>query len=70
MLVSEEIMEPKAAKAVIDDTWRDTPEDMDIKMTANLPELFDRLKSRDVKVKKHFFVKKRESKVKFCSYAA
>ena len=43
-------MEPNQAKAVVDTTWRDTPEDMDIKMTGDLAGLFDRLKSQGVKV--------------------
>ena len=36
---------------VVDNTWRDTPEDMKIKLTANLPELFSRLKNQGVKVR-------------------
>ncbi len=44
-------LSPKDAKEVLDDTWQDTPEDMDIKLTANLANLFRRLKSENVKVR-------------------
>lgn len=51
MLTSSLKLEPTEAKKVVDHTWRDTPENMAIKMTANLPQLFDRLKGQGVKVK-------------------
>ena len=51
MLVSMKF-EPKHAKEVVDNTWMDTPEDMDIKLTANLSLLFQRLKSEGIKVRK------------------
>ena len=53
MLVSMKF-EPKHAKEVVDNTWMDTPEDMDIKLTANLSLLFQRLKSEGIKVRKVF----------------
>ena len=50
MLTESLNFEPNEAKEVLDDTWQDTPEDMKIKMTGNLPDLFQRLKSQGVKV--------------------
>ena len=49
MLITEKL-EPRLAKEVVKKTWKDTPEDMAIKMTANLPVLFSRLKKEGVKV--------------------
>jgi len=49
MLVSMKF-EPKHAKEVVDNTWRDTPENMDIKLTANLSVLFQRLKNEGIKI--------------------
>ena len=51
MLVSKERFEPEKAKEVMDSTWTDTPEDMAIKLTANVPLLFQRLKNEGVKVR-------------------
>ena len=50
MLTESHDMTPKHAKQVLDHTWRDTPENMKIKLTADLPKLFSRLKSQGVKV--------------------
>ena len=50
MLISLKL-DPDRAKRVLKDTWRDTPENMAIKLTANLPELFLRLKNEGVKVR-------------------
>jgi FMN phosphatase YigB (HAD superfamily) len=49
MLVSLKLS-PNDAKEVVDNTWRDTPDDLAIKLTANLKELFKRLKRQGVKV--------------------
>ena len=49
MLITQK-MEPHYAKEVVNTTWKDTPDDMAIKLTANLPEIFGRLKKEDVKV--------------------
>lgn len=38
------------AKNVVTKTWRDTPNDMQIKMTGNLRTLFQRLKDRKIKI--------------------
>jgi len=38
------------AKNVIEKTWKDTPENMQIKMTGNLKSLFSRLKERNIKI--------------------
>jgi len=38
------------AKKVVSKTWRDTPDDIKIKMTGNLRSLFQRLKERDIKI--------------------
>ena len=38
------------AKEVVDKTWRDTPENMSIKLTGNLHSLFYRLKGQGVKI--------------------
>ena len=51
MLTISHDMTPKQAKQVVDHTWRETPEDMKIKLTGNLPELFIRLKNQGVKVR-------------------
>ena len=51
MLTESHDMTPKDAKEVVDHTWKDTPDDMKIKCTANLPELFSRLKKQGVKVR-------------------
>lgn len=50
MLTESHDMTPKHAKEVVDHTWKDTPDDMKIKCTANLPELFSRLKKQGVKI--------------------
>ena len=50
MLTESHDMTPKHAKQVLDHTWRDTPENMKIKLTADLPKLFSRLKNQGVKV--------------------
>ena len=50
MLTESLDFEPKEAEKVVNETWQDTPEDMKIKLTGNLPELFNRLKSQGVKV--------------------
>lgn len=50
MLTISHDMTPKQAKQVVDHTWRETPEDMKIKLTGNLPELFIRLKNQGVKI--------------------
>ena len=52
MLVSQKL-EPSHAKEVVKSTWKDTPDDMAIKLTANLPEIFSRLKKEGVKVCAH-----------------
>lgn len=49
MLVSQKL-EPSHAKEVVNSTWKDTPDDMAIKLTANLPKIFGRLKKEGVKV--------------------
>jgi hypothetical protein len=49
-------MTPKHAKEVVDHTWKDTPDDMKIKCTANLLELFSRLKNQGVKVRPFNFL--------------
>jgi len=41
---------PIKAKEVVDKTWRDTPENMSIKLTGNLHSLFYRLKCQGVKI--------------------
>jgi len=38
------------AKKVLDKTWKDTPENMQIKMTGNLRALFTRLKEKSIKI--------------------
>eukprot|EP00092_Neocalanus_flemingeri_P087214 GFUD01110015.1.p1 GENE.GFUD01110015.1~~GFUD01110015.1.p1 ORF type:complete len:333 (+),score=92.15 GFUD01110015.1:15-1013(+) len=38
------------AKKVLEKTWKDTPENMQIKMTGNLRDLFSRLKKKDIKI--------------------
>lgn len=51
MLVSNPLsLSPTTAKQVVEHTWRDTPDNLDIKLTANLPFLFRRLKSEGVKI--------------------
>ena len=50
MLTESQNMTPKHAEQVLDHTWRDTPENMKIKLTADLPKLFSRLKNQGVKV--------------------
>ena len=49
MLISNKF-EPNDAKKVVNTTWRDTPEELDIKLTANVPFLFQKLKKEGVKV--------------------
>ena len=41
---------PVRAKDVVDKTWKDTPENMSIKLTGNLHSLFYRLKKEGVKI--------------------
>ena len=50
MLVDSQNLKPSHAKEVVNSTWKDTPEDMAIKLTANLPEIFGRLKNEGVKI--------------------
>jgi len=50
MLQSERGFDRSEAKAVVDETWRDTPENMSIKLTGNLHSLFYRLKCQGVKI--------------------
>ena len=50
MLVSEFNFKPPKAREVIDSTWTNTPENMIIKLTADIPLLFQRLKDENVKV--------------------
>ena len=38
------------AKNVLKNTWKDTPENMQIKMTGNLRDLFSRLKAKNIKI--------------------
>jgi len=38
------------AKKVLEKTWKDTPENMQIKMTGNLRDLFSRLKENEIKI--------------------
>jgi len=38
------------AKKVLEKTWKDTPENMQIKMTGNLRDLFSRLRERKIKI--------------------
>jgi len=38
------------AKNVLNKTWKDTPENMQIKMTGNLRDLFTRLKEKNIKI--------------------
>jgi len=38
------------AKQVLDKTWKDTPENMQIKMTGNLRDLFSRLREKNIKI--------------------
>merc|ERR1711892_617086 len=38
------------AKNVLKNTWKDTPENMQIKMTGNLKSLFSRLKAKNIKI--------------------
>ena len=38
------------AKNVLNKTWKDTPENMQIKMTGNLRDLFSRLRARNIKI--------------------
>ena len=56
MLTESHDMTPKHAKEVVDHTWKDTPDDMKIKCTANLLELFSRLKNQGVKVRPFNFL--------------
>ena len=38
------------AKKVLEKTWKDTPENMQIKMTGNLRDLFSRLREKNIKI--------------------
>jgi len=49
MLVAQGFSQWEAAE-VLEKTWKDTPENMQIKMTGNLRALFARLKERDIKI--------------------
>jgi HAD superfamily hydrolase (TIGR01549 family) len=49
MLVKQGFHELEAKK-VLDKTWKDTPENMQIKMTGNLRDLFSRLRERKIKI--------------------
>ncbi len=40
----------KEAKAVVMHTWRDTPDDMKIKLVANLATVFEKLQEEDIKI--------------------
>ena len=50
MLVSDFNFDQSKAREVIDSTWTNTPENMIIKLTADVPLLFQRLKNESVKV--------------------
>lgn len=50
MLQFERGFDRHQAKEVVDKTWKDTPENMSIKLTGNLHSLFYRLKSQGVKI--------------------
>merc|ERR1719414_2763963 len=50
MLMSERGFESRQARQVVEETWKDTPEDMSIKLTGNLHSLFHRLKTEGVKI--------------------
>ena len=50
MLQLERGFNPSHAKRVVNETWKDTPENMSIKLTGNLHSLFHRLKSEGVKI--------------------
>ena len=52
MLVSNFNFDQSKAREVIDSTWTNTPENMIIKLTADVPLLFQRLKNENVKVSK------------------
>jgi len=49
MLVAQGFSEWEAAE-VLEKTWKDTPENMQIKMTGNIRALFARLKERNIKI--------------------
>merc|ERR1719209_2080903 len=49
MLVAQGFSQWEAAE-VLEKTWKDTPENMQIKMTGNLRALFKRLKERGIKI--------------------
>ena len=46
MLVTEHKFSDWEAKNVMDKTWKDTPENMQIKMTGNIGVIFEKLKSQ------------------------
>jgi len=50
MLVTEHKFSDWEAKNVMDKTWKDTPENMQIKMTGNIGVIFEKLKSQGVKI--------------------
>ena len=52
MLVSDFNFDQSKAREVIDSTWTNTPENMIIKLTADIPLLFQRLKNESIKVGK------------------
>jgi len=49
MLVKQGLSEWEA-KNVLEKTWKDTPENMQIKVTGNLGDLFSRLKEKNIKI--------------------
>ena len=50
MLQFERGFDQRKAKEVVDKTWKDTPENLSIKLTGNLHSLFYRLKCQGVKI--------------------
>ena len=52
MLVSDFNFDQSKAREVIDSTWTNIPENMIVKLTADVPLLFQRLKNKNVKVSK------------------
>merc|ERR1712223_789962 len=50
MLTQERGFHPDDAKVLVEKTWKDTPENMRIKMTGDLHHLFSRLKLNGVKI--------------------
>jgi len=50
MLMTEFKFSRQEATSVMDKTWKDTPENMQIKSTGNLGSLFKQLKEQDIKI--------------------